>query len=117
MELGTINAAEASTGSRTMADLVSLAGVKHADRPALKHKVGDEWVDVNYKELAEKVKRVALGLVDLRVLRHPRRGRHLRLDLPDELARGVPLRAPPLRVTRGIRGGRGAAREGSPRGG
>ncbi|HEY7633858.1 MAG TPA: long-chain fatty acid--CoA ligase [Thermoleophilaceae bacterium] len=65
MEAGTINAAEASTGSRTMADLVSLAGRKHADRPALKHKVGDEWVDVSYKELAEKVKHVALGLVDL----------------------------------------------------
>ncbi len=65
MEVGTINAAQASTGSRTMADLVSLAGRKHADRPALKHKVGDEWVDVSYKQLAEKVKRVALGLVDL----------------------------------------------------
>jgi long-chain acyl-CoA synthetase len=65
MELGTINAAEASTGSRTMADLVSLAGAKRPDRPALKHKVGDEWVDVSYKELAEKVKHVALGLVDL----------------------------------------------------
>jgi long-chain acyl-CoA synthetase len=65
MELGTINAAEASTGSRTMADLVALAGRKHADRPALKHKVGEEWVDVSYKELAEKVKHVALGLVDL----------------------------------------------------
>jgi long-chain acyl-CoA synthetase len=65
MELGTINAAEASTGSRTMADLVSLAGRKHADRPAIKHKVGDEWVDVSYKEMAEKVKHVALGLIDL----------------------------------------------------
>jgi long-chain acyl-CoA synthetase len=26
---------------------------------------GDEWVDVSYKELADKVKHVALGLVDL----------------------------------------------------
>jgi long-chain acyl-CoA synthetase len=65
MELGTINAAEASTGSRTMADLVPLAGRKHADRPALKHKVGDEWVDVSYKQLAERVGHVALGLIDL----------------------------------------------------
>ena len=65
MELGTINAAEASTGSRTMADLIALAGTKHADRPAIKHKLGDEWVDVSYKELADKVKNVALGLVDL----------------------------------------------------
>jgi long-chain acyl-CoA synthetase len=65
MELGTINAAEASTGSRTMADLVRLAGRKHGDRPAIKHKVGDEWVDVDFKGLAEKVQHVALGLVDL----------------------------------------------------
>jgi long-chain acyl-CoA synthetase len=67
MELGTINAADASTGSRTMADLIAMAGHKHADRPAIKHKVGDGWVDVSYKELAEKVKHVALGLVDLGV--------------------------------------------------
>jgi len=65
METGTINAAAASTGSRTMADLVPLAGRKHADRPAIKHKVGDEWVDVTFKELAEKVEHVALGLIDL----------------------------------------------------
>jgi long-chain acyl-CoA synthetase len=65
MELGTINAAEASTGSRTMADLIALAGKKHADRPAIKHKLGDEWVDVSYRQLAEKVKHVALGLIDL----------------------------------------------------
>jgi long-chain acyl-CoA synthetase len=65
MEVGTINAAEASTGSRTIADLVALAGEKHGDRPAIKHKVGDEWVDVSYAQLAEKVKHVALGLIDL----------------------------------------------------
>jgi long-chain acyl-CoA synthetase len=65
MEVGTINAAEASTGSRTMADLIALAGRKHADRPAIKHKVGDEWVDVPYKDMAEKVKHVSLGLIDL----------------------------------------------------
>src|SRR5437763_6872513 len=65
MEIGTINAAEASTGSRTMADLVPLAGRKHADRPAIKHNSGDEWVDVSYREMAETVKRVALGLIDL----------------------------------------------------
>jgi long-chain acyl-CoA synthetase len=48
-----------------MADLVALAGRKHADRPAIKHKVGDEWVDVPFKDMAEKVKHVALGLIDL----------------------------------------------------
>jgi long-chain acyl-CoA synthetase len=65
MELGTINAAAASTGSRTMADVIPLAGRKHGDRPAIKHKVGDEWVDVSYRQLAERVKHVALGLIDL----------------------------------------------------
>jgi long-chain acyl-CoA synthetase len=48
-----------------MADLVALAGRKHGDRPAIKHKVGEEWVDVSFKELAETVKNVALGLIDL----------------------------------------------------
>ncbi|HEY2601491.1 MAG TPA: long-chain fatty acid--CoA ligase [Thermoleophilaceae bacterium] len=65
MEVGTMNAAQASTGSRTMADLIPLAGRKHGDRPAIKHKVGDEWVDVSYKQLAQTVKHIALGLVDL----------------------------------------------------
>ena len=65
MEVGTISTVEASTGSRTIADLIPLAGEKHADRPAIKHKVGDEWVDVTYAQLAEKVKHVALGLVDM----------------------------------------------------
>jgi long-chain acyl-CoA synthetase len=65
MEVGTISAAEASTGSRTIADLIPLAGEKHADRPAIKHKVGDEWVDVTYAQLAEKVKHVSLGLIDM----------------------------------------------------
>jgi long-chain acyl-CoA synthetase len=65
MEVGTISAAEASTGSRTIADLIPLAGEKRGDRPAIKHKVGDEWVDVTYAQLAEKVKHVALGLIDM----------------------------------------------------
>src|SRR5581483_5202913 len=65
MEVGTISAAEASTGSRTMADLVPLAARKHAGRPAIRHKVGEEWVDVPYDELAGKVRNVALGLIDL----------------------------------------------------
>ena len=95
MEVGTFTAAEASTGSRTMADLALAAGAKFADGPALRHKVGDEWVDITYAELADKVRTVAAGLielgiqpgdkvailsntpprVDLRLLRHPGRRR------------------------------------------
>ncbi|MBX5469970.1 MAG: long-chain fatty acid--CoA ligase [Thermoleophilaceae bacterium] len=65
MESGTVSAAELSTGSRTMADLVVLAAEKHRQRTAIKHKVGDRWVDVTYDELADTVKRAALGLIDL----------------------------------------------------
>jgi long-chain acyl-CoA synthetase len=65
MEVGTVTAAEASTGSRTMADLALLAGDKFGDHPALKHKVGDEWIDVSFADLAARVRGVAGGLIDL----------------------------------------------------
>src|SRR5918999_6449243 len=66
MELKTATPAqEASTGSSTIADIVRLAADKHAGKTALKHKSGDEWVDVPYEELGETVKEVALGLIDL----------------------------------------------------
>ena len=69
MEVKTVPASEANTGSRTIADIVLLAGRRHADRPALKHKAGDRWVDVSYRELSEAVKEVALGLVDFGIER------------------------------------------------
>ena len=68
----TVPASEANTGSRTIADIVLLAGRRHADRPALKHKAGGRWVDVSYRELAEAVKEVALGLVDFGIERGDR---------------------------------------------
>jgi long-chain acyl-CoA synthetase len=52
----------AATGSRTLADLVLLAAKKHAKLVALRHKEGDEWVDVSYEELGKLVKEVTLGL-------------------------------------------------------
>jgi long-chain acyl-CoA synthetase len=55
------------TGSKTIADLLPLAVRKYADNPALRHKVGDKWVDVPYSELGKAVKEVSLGLVDLGV--------------------------------------------------
>jgi long-chain acyl-CoA synthetase len=55
----------ASTGSKTIADLLPLAAVKHAERPALRHKLGDQWVDVSYAELGDIAREIALGLVDL----------------------------------------------------
>src|SRR3954454_4456175 len=65
MEVGTVTAAEASTGSRTMAGMALLAGEKFGDRPALKFKSGDEWVDVSFTDLAGTVRGVAGGLIDL----------------------------------------------------
>jgi long-chain acyl-CoA synthetase len=66
MEVKTATPAqEASTGSSTIADIVRIAADKHAGKAALKHKSGDQWVDVSYEELGETVKEVALGLIDL----------------------------------------------------
>jgi long-chain acyl-CoA synthetase len=53
------------TGSKTIADLLPLAVRKYGDKPAQRHKVGEEWVDSSYTELGEVVREVALGLVDL----------------------------------------------------
>jgi long-chain acyl-CoA synthetase len=65
MEAGTVSAADASTGSQTIADIVKLAAERAPDSVALKHKVGDEWRDISYAALGEAVKEIALGLVDL----------------------------------------------------
>ncbi len=65
MEAGTVSAADASTGSQTIADIVKLAAERAPESTALKHKVGDEWRDISYGELGEVVKEIALGLVDL----------------------------------------------------
>ena len=53
------------TGSKTMADLAALAAEKYAGKTALRHKAGDEWVDVTYDELGTAVRETGLGLIDL----------------------------------------------------
>ena len=53
------------TDSRTMADLISLAAARYGGKPALKHKLGGEWVEVSYDQLDRTVTELALGLVDL----------------------------------------------------
>ncbi|HYN90591.1 MAG TPA: long-chain fatty acid--CoA ligase [Thermoleophilaceae bacterium] len=58
-------AAAGGTGSKTIADLLPLAVKQHADQPAQRYKVGDDWVDISYAQLGEAVREVALGLVDL----------------------------------------------------
>ena len=78
-------------------------GRARPDRP--RHRAGRQGLDP----------RPHAPRVDARLLRHPHRRRHARHDLPDELARGVPVRARALRLARDLRRGRRAAREG-PRG-
>jgi long-chain acyl-CoA synthetase len=57
--------AASGTGSKTMADLLPLAAERYAGDTALKHKVGDEWVETSYEELGRAVREIALGLIDL----------------------------------------------------
>ena len=54
-----------STGSNTIADLMSIAAVKHADKVAVRHKVGDEWKDVTFAEVGEIVSEIGRGLIAL----------------------------------------------------
>ena len=60
-----VTSVAASTGSRTMADLAHLAAEKHAGKPALSYKSGDEWLEVSYEELGQIVSEVARGLIDI----------------------------------------------------
>ena len=60
-----VTAPASGTGSKTMADLAAMAAEKHAGKPALRHKVGDEWHDVSYDELGAAVSEIARGLIDL----------------------------------------------------
>ncbi|MEX0992547.1 MAG: long-chain fatty acid--CoA ligase [Solirubrobacterales bacterium] len=58
-------ASSASTGSTTLADLLTIAATKHASLVAQRHKVADKWVEVSYAELGQIVKEFSLGLMDL----------------------------------------------------
>ena len=63
MEVQTATTASAAaTGSKTLADLVTLASKKHAKLVAVRHKEGDEWLDTSYEELVGVVKEITLGL-------------------------------------------------------
>src|SRR4051794_16228200 len=65
MEAGTIAPSAASTGSRTIADLLPIAAEKHAQAIAVRQKVDDEWVDTNFAKVGEIVTEIGLGLIDL----------------------------------------------------
>jgi long-chain acyl-CoA synthetase len=59
-------AAESSTHSKTIADLVPLAAERHGDLKAVTYKDSSgQWVSKTYREVGEIVKQLALGLIDL----------------------------------------------------
>jgi long-chain acyl-CoA synthetase len=64
MEAGTVGT-PSGTGATTMAGLAALAARSHGDHPAIKHKVGDDWVAISYNDLNEAVSETGRGLIDL----------------------------------------------------
>jgi long-chain acyl-CoA synthetase len=74
METMTVPAAEASTGSTTMADMARLAAERGGSAPALRYKSDGEWRDVSYAELGDAAREVALGLADLGIEKGERVG-------------------------------------------
>src|SRR5687768_16999955 len=60
-------AAQQSTGSKTIADLLPKAAEKYADRSAIKFKdqASGEWKDVTFREVGDIVFEVGRGLIDL----------------------------------------------------
>jgi long-chain acyl-CoA synthetase len=57
----------ATTGSKTIADLLGLAAKQYGDRPALRHKRDGQWHDVSYTEVGEAVSEIGRGLIALGV--------------------------------------------------
>jgi long-chain acyl-CoA synthetase len=58
---------ESTTGSSTIADLISRSADEHPERVAVRYKQDGEWRDVTYARFADIVQEIALGLIDLGV--------------------------------------------------
>jgi long-chain acyl-CoA synthetase len=65
MEAGTVAPAAASTGSKTIADLMALAAEQNGAREAQRFKRDGEWHSVSYEELGRTVSEIGRGLIDL----------------------------------------------------
>jgi long-chain acyl-CoA synthetase len=63
MEAGT--APTPTTGSKTIADLLTLAAEKYGDRPMVRYKAGDEWKDVSFTEAGAIASEISRGLLGL----------------------------------------------------
>jgi len=53
------------TSSKTLADLLPRSAEMYGDRPAIRYKDGDRWVDRSFDEVVEIVRPLALGLTEL----------------------------------------------------
>jgi long-chain acyl-CoA synthetase len=60
-----MEATASTTGSKTIADLISRSAAEHADDVAIRYKRDSAWQDVSYSQLAEIVQEIGLGLIDL----------------------------------------------------
>jgi long-chain acyl-CoA synthetase len=58
-------ASDASTGSKTIADLLALAAERYRERVAVRHKHDGAWHDVTFSEVGEIADEISLGLIDL----------------------------------------------------
>ena len=61
------SAVETSTGSGTIADLISRSAAQRPEHPAVRYKQNGEWRDVTYQQVADIVEEIGLGLIDLGV--------------------------------------------------
>jgi long-chain acyl-CoA synthetase len=62
-----MEATATTTGSQTIADLVSRAAAEHGGKPAVRYKRDGSWHDVSYVELAQITQEIGLWLIELGV--------------------------------------------------
>ena len=61
------SATEPITGSQTIADLISRSAAERPEHPAIRYKQDGVWRELDYRQLADVVEEVGLGLIDLGV--------------------------------------------------
>jgi long-chain acyl-CoA synthetase len=59
------SATQSTTGSQTIADLISRSAAARPDHVAVRYKHDGAWHDVTYREVSHIVEEIALGLIDL----------------------------------------------------
>jgi long-chain acyl-CoA synthetase len=67
VEASTAASSEVSTGSSTIADMISLAAERYGDQAAVSHQRDGSWQQVSYREVEAITSEIARGLIDLGV--------------------------------------------------